>query len=62
MNIQHPNSDYVYNALLRYNCLPIGKKHPDNIPFKAFSTADFTPDIANELLEVYQRQDLRTER
>ena len=51
-----PNKDYVYNALLRYNYLPIGKKYPDDIPFKAFSTEDFTPDIANEMLERYMRK------
>ena len=36
--------------------LPIGKKNPDDIPFPAFSTEDFTPDIADEMLENYKRK------
>ena len=50
MDNQIPDKDYVYNALLRYNYLPIGKKHPDDIPFKVFSTEDFTPTVVDELL------------
>ena len=53
---QLPDKDFVYNALLRYNYLPIGKKNPDDIPFPAFSTEDFTPDIANEMLGNYARK------
>ena len=56
MSDKIPDKDFVYNALLRYNYLPIGKKHPDDIPFPAFSTADFTPDIANEMLKNYARR------
>ena len=56
MNIEVPDKDFVYNALLRYNYLPIGKKHPDDIPFPAFSTENFTPDIADEMLENYARK------
>ncbi len=56
LNNQIPDKDFVYNALLRYNYLPIGKKHPDDIPFPAFSTEDFTPDIADEMLENYTRK------
>ena len=56
MNIEVPDKDFVYNALLRYNYLPIGKKHPDDIPFPAFSTENFTPDIADEMLENYTRK------
>ncbi|MDE0398125.1 MAG: hypothetical protein OXL96_09995 [Candidatus Poribacteria bacterium] len=56
MNNQIPDKDFVYNALLRYNYLPIGKKNPDDIPFPAFSTEDFTPDIADEMLETYKRK------
>ena len=48
-----PDKDFVYNALLRYNYLPIGKKHPDDIPFPVFSTEDFTPDIADEMIKQY---------
>ena len=55
MSEQLPDEDYVYKALLCYNYLPIGKKHPDDIPFKIFSTEDLTPDIANEMLKNYQR-------
>ena len=59
MNNQIPDKNFVYNALLRYNYLPIGKKYPDDIPFPAFSTKDFTPNIADEMLENYKgkRQD-----
>ncbi len=53
---QIPDKDFVYNALLRYNYLPIGKKYPDDIPFPAFSTENFTPDIADEMLENYKRK------
>ena len=53
---QIPDKHFVYNALLRYNYLPIGKKYPDDIPFAAFSTEDFTPDIADEMLESYSRK------
>ena len=56
MSNQIPDKDFVYNALLRYNYLPIGKKNPDDIPFPAFSTEDFTPDIADEMLENYKRK------
>jgi hypothetical protein len=56
MSNQIPDKDFVYNALLRYNYLPIGKKNPDDIPFPAFSTEDFTPDIANEMLGNYARK------
>ena len=56
MSNQIPDKDFVYNALLRYNYLPIGKKYPDDIPFPVFSTEDFTPDVANELLERYARK------
>ena len=56
MSNQIPDKDYVYSALLRYNYLPIGKKHPDDIPFKVFSTEDLTPDIANEMVERYAKK------
>ena len=56
MRDQIPDKDFVYNALLRYNYLPIGKRHPDDIPLPAFSTEDFTPDIADEMLKNYQRR------
>ena len=55
MSNQIPDKDFVYNALLRYNYLPIGKKYPDDIPFPAFSTENFTPDIADGMLENYAR-------
>ena len=55
MSDQIPDKDFVYNALLRYNYLPVGKKHPDDIPFPVFSTENLTPDIANELLGRYAR-------
>ena len=62
MNNQIPDKDFVYNALLRYNYLPIGKKHPDDIPFPAFSTEDLTPDIADEMLKQYSsRRQEKTE-
>ena len=50
MSNQIPDKDYVYNALLRYNYLPIGKKYPDDIPSTVFSTENLTPAIANEML------------
>ena len=56
MNIEVPDKDFVYNALLRYNYFPIGKKHPDDIPFKVLTSEDFTPDIANKMLENYARK------
>ena len=56
MSDKIPDKDFVYNALLRYNYLPIGKKHPDDIPFPAFSTEGFTPDIADEMLKNYARK------
>ena len=56
MSDKIPDKDFVYNALLRYNYLPIGKKHPDDIPFPAFSTEDFTLDIADEMLGNYARK------
>lgn len=55
MSNQIPDKHFVYNALLRYNYLPIGKKYPDDIPFPVFSTEDFIPDIADEMLENYAR-------
>ena len=51
MSNQPPDKDYVYSALLRYNYLPMGKLHPDEIPFKVFSTEDFTPDVVKEMLQ-----------
>ena len=51
MSNQPPDKDYVYSALLRYNYLPMGKLHPDEIPFKIFSTEDFTPDVVKEMLQ-----------
>ena len=51
MNNQIPDQDYVYNALLRYNYLPIGQKYLDDIPIKVFSTEDFIPAVADELLK-----------
>lgn len=56
MNNPIPDKDYVYNALLRHNYLPIGKKHPDDIPFDVFSTNNFLPEIADEMLEHYSRK------
>ena len=56
MSNQIPDKNFVYSALLRHNYLPIGKKHPDDIPFKVFSTEDLTPDIANEMLGRYARK------
>ena len=55
MNNQIPDKDYVYNALLRYNYLPTGKKYPDDIPYKVFTTEDFTPEVADEMLNQYRR-------
>ena len=55
MSDQIPDKAYVYEALLRYNYLPIGSQHPDDIPFHVFSTDNFTPDIADEMLESYRR-------
>ena len=46
-----PDKHYVYNALLRYNYLPLAGKEVDDIPFEVFSTEGFTPVIANELLQ-----------
>ena len=54
MDNQIPDKKYVYNALLRYNYLPIGKKHPDDIPSKVFSTEDFTPEVADEMIAKYE--------
>ncbi len=54
MDNQIPDKDYVYNALLRYNYLPIGKKYPDDIPSNVFSTEDFTPEIADEMIAKYE--------
>lgn len=54
MSNEIPDKVYVYNALLRYNYLPIGKKYPDDIPFKVFSTEDFTPAVADEMLNQYE--------
>jgi hypothetical protein len=51
MSNEIPDKDYVYSALLRYNYLPMGKLHPDEIPFKVFSTEDFTPDVVKEMLQ-----------
>ena len=57
MRDQIPDKDFVYNALLRYNYLPIGKRHPDDIPLPAFSTEDFTPDIADEMLKKLSKKE-----
>jgi hypothetical protein len=54
MSSQIPDKDYVYSALLRHNYLPMGKLHPDDIPFKVFSTEDFTPDVVNEMLQSHE--------
>ena len=54
MDNQIPDKEYVYNALLRYNYLPIGKKHPDDIPSKVFSTEDFTPEVTDEMIAKYE--------
>ena len=43
MSDQIPDKDYVYNALLRYNYLPLAGKEVDDIPFEVFSTEDLTP-------------------
>ena len=53
MSNQIPDKNYVYNALLRYNYLPLVNKELDDIPFKIFFTEDFTPAIANQMLEEY---------
>ena len=54
MDNQIPDKDYVYNALLRYNYLPIGKKYPDDIPSNVFSTEDLTPEVADEMIVKYE--------
>ena len=54
MSNQIPDKDYVYNALLRYNYLPLVNKELDDIPFKIFFTEDFTPAIANQMIEEYR--------
>jgi len=54
MSNQIPDKDYVYNALLRYNYLPMNKKYLDDIPYKVFSTKDFKPKIADEMLDQYR--------
>ena len=50
MNKEIPDKDYAYNALLRYNYLPMVNKHLDYIPSQIFSTEDFTPALADEML------------
>ena len=62
MNDQIPDKDFVYNALLRYNYLPIGKKHPDDIPLSVFSTECLTPDLADEMLKNYQKRRQSTDK
>ena len=54
MDNQIPDKKYVYNALLRYNYLPIGKKYQDDIPSKVFSTEDFIPEVADEMIAKYE--------
>lgn len=54
MDNQIPDKKYVYNALLRYNYLPIGKKYQDDIPSKVFSTEDFIPEVADEMIAKYK--------
>ena len=55
MSNQIPDKHYVFNALLRYNYLPIGKKYPDDIPFPAFSTEDLHTRYCIEMLERLSR-------
>ena len=54
MDNQIPDKNYVYKALLQYNYLPIGNKYQDDIPSKVFSTKDFTPNVADEMLLKYE--------
>ncbi len=44
-----PDKDYIYRGLLGYNYLPMVSQNQDGTP-PAFSTVDFTPKIADELL------------
>lgn len=45
-----PDADYVYEALLCYNYLPMVKQHRDDVP-PLFTTEHFTPAIADELID-----------
>lgn len=50
MCILAPDKDFVFNALLRFNYFPMVSEFLDEIP-PVFSSENFTPEIANSLIE-----------
>ena len=51
-----PDKDYMYKGLLGYNYLPMVSQNRDGTP-PVFSTEDFTPKIADEMLGKHKPED-----
>ena len=56
MRNQIPDKDYIYRGLLGYNYLPMVSPKSDGTP-PVFSTEDFTPKIADEMLGKHKPED-----
>lgn len=50
MSNQIPDKNYIYKGLLGYNYFPMIALYRDGTP-PVFSTEDFTPEVANEMLK-----------
>ena len=56
MSKQIPDKDYIYTGLLGNSYFPTVSQNRDEIP-PVFSTEDFTPDIAEEMLGKHKQED-----
>ncbi len=56
MRNQIPDKDYMYRGLLGYNYLPMVSRNRDGTP-PVFSTEDFKPKIAEEMLGKHKPED-----
>lgn len=61
MNSQIPDKDYIYRGLLGYNYFPMVSQNRDGTP-PVFSTVDFTPEVADEMLDMLGRHQLENRR
>ncbi len=48
--MSQPDSDYVFESLVRYNYFPLIKEHKDEIP-PVFDSESLTPEIAEKLAD-----------
>ena len=61
MSSQIPDKNYIYRGLLGYNYFPMVSQNRDGTP-PVFSTVDFTPEVADEMLDMLRRHQLEDRR